>query len=73
MTTCLLSCNSLLIRIHSCFESLGIMVVYNCLNSCLYILLSTLNFDLMHNILFFSQIVFDELITKGGQNVYKIG
>jgi hypothetical protein len=31
------------------------------------------NFDLMYNILFFSQIVFDKFITKGGEIVHKIG
>jgi hypothetical protein len=31
------------------------------------------NFDLMHNIIFFSQIVFDEFIAKGGEIVYKVG
>jgi hypothetical protein len=31
------------------------------------------NFDLMHNILFFSQIVVDEFIAKGGDIVHKVG
>jgi hypothetical protein len=31
------------------------------------------NFDLMHIILFFSQFVFDEFITKEGENVHKVG
>jgi hypothetical protein len=31
-----------LVRIHSCFANLGIMVEYNCLNTCLYTLWSTL-------------------------------
>jgi hypothetical protein len=31
------------------------------------------NFDLMHNILFFSRFVFDELIAKGGEIVHKVG
>jgi hypothetical protein len=31
------------------------------------------NFDLMHSIVFFSRIVFDEFIAKGGQIVYKVG
>jgi hypothetical protein len=30
------------------------------------------NFDLMYNILFFSQFVFDEFITKGGEIVHKV-
>jgi hypothetical protein len=30
------------------------------------------NFDLMHNISFFSRIVFDEFITKGGEIVHKV-
>jgi hypothetical protein len=31
------------------------------------------NFDLMHNISFFSQFVFDEFIAKRGENVHKVG
>jgi hypothetical protein len=31
------------------------------------------NFDLMHIISFFSQFVFDEFITKGGEYVHKVG
>jgi hypothetical protein len=31
------------------------------------------NFDLMHSIPCFSQIVFDEFIAKGGENVHKVG
>jgi hypothetical protein len=31
------------------------------------------NFDLMHNISFFSLIVFDEFIAKGGEYVHKVG
>jgi hypothetical protein len=73
MAICLLSCNGLLVRIHSCFACLGIMVVYNWLNTCLYILWSTLNFDLMHSIAFLSQNVFDKFIAKGGENVHKVG
>jgi hypothetical protein len=49
------------------------MVVYNCLNTYLYILWSTLNFDLMHNISLFSRIVFDEFFAKGGENMHKVG
>jgi hypothetical protein len=30
------------------------------------------NFDLMHIISCFSQFVFDEFITKGGENVHKV-
>jgi hypothetical protein len=30
------------------------------------------NFDLMHSILYFSQIVFDEFIANGGENVHKV-
>jgi hypothetical protein len=30
------------------------------------------NFDLMHSILFFSWIVFDEFIVKGGEIVHKV-
>jgi hypothetical protein len=31
------------------------------------------NFDLMHNISFFSQFVFDEFIAKGGEYGHKVG
>jgi hypothetical protein len=31
------------------------------------------NFDLMHSISFFSQIVFDEIIAKGGEIMHKVG
>jgi hypothetical protein len=31
------------------------------------------NFDLMHNISFFSRFVFDEFIAKGGEYVHKVG
>jgi hypothetical protein len=31
------------------------------------------NFDLMHSISSFSQIVFDEFIAKGGEIVHKVG
>jgi hypothetical protein len=31
------------------------------------------NFDLMHNISFFSRFVFDEFIAKGGEIVHKLG
>jgi hypothetical protein len=31
------------------------------------------NFDLMHNISFFSRIVFDEFIAKGGEILHKVG
>jgi hypothetical protein len=31
------------------------------------------NFDLMHSISFFCQIVFDEFIAKGGEIVHKAG
>jgi hypothetical protein len=31
------------------------------------------NFDLMHSISFFSWIVFDEFIAKGGEIVHKVG
>jgi hypothetical protein len=30
------------------------------------------NFDLMHNISFFSQFMFDEFIAKGGEYVHKV-
>jgi hypothetical protein len=38
MATCLLSCYGLLVRIHSCFASIDMMIMYNCSNTCLYIL-----------------------------------
>jgi hypothetical protein len=38
MATCLLSLYGLFVWIHSCFTSSGIMVEYNCLNTCLYTL-----------------------------------
>jgi hypothetical protein len=47
--------------------------VYNCLNTCLYDLWSTLILDLMHSISFFSQFVFDEFIAKGGEYGHKVG
>jgi hypothetical protein len=31
------------------------------------------NFDLMHSISFFSRIVFDEIIAKGGEIMHKVG
>jgi hypothetical protein len=31
------------------------------------------NFDLIHSISFFSQIVFDEFVAKGGEIVHKVG
>jgi hypothetical protein len=31
------------------------------------------NFDLMHSISFFSRIMFDEFITKGGEIMQKVG
>jgi hypothetical protein len=31
------------------------------------------NFDLMHSISFFSQIVIDEFIARGGEIVHKVG
>jgi hypothetical protein len=31
------------------------------------------NFNLMHSISYFSRIVFDEFIAKGGENVHKVG
>jgi hypothetical protein len=38
---------------------------YNCSNTCLYALWSTLILILMHSISFFSWFVFDEFIVKG--------
>jgi hypothetical protein len=47
--------------------------MHNCLNPCLYALWSTLILNLTHSISFFSQFVFDEFITKGGEIMYKFG
>jgi hypothetical protein len=41
--------------------------------TCLLSLMLHPNFNLMHNILFFFWIVFDEFITKGGEIVHKVG
>ena len=46
---------------------------YNCLNTCLYALGSTLILILMHSISFFSWFVFDEFIAKGGEYGHKVG
>jgi hypothetical protein len=46
---------------------------YNCLNACLYALWSTLVLILMHSISFFSRIVFDKFIVKGGEYGHKVG
>jgi hypothetical protein len=42
MAIYLLSYNGLFMRGHSCFVSLGMIMVYNCSNTCLYILWRTL-------------------------------
>jgi hypothetical protein len=73
MATCLLSPCGLFVMIHSCFASLGIMVEYNCLNTCVVYLVKYPNFDLMDSISFFSHIVFDEFIAKEGEIVHKVG
>jgi hypothetical protein len=44
MATCLLSCYGLFVRIHSYFTSLGMLMVYNYSNTCLYAMWSTLIF-----------------------------
>jgi hypothetical protein len=46
---------------------------YNCSNTCLYALWSTLILNLMYNITFFSWFVFDEFIVKGGEYGHKVG
>jgi hypothetical protein len=46
---------------------------YNCSNTCLYVLGSTLMLILMHIITFFSWFVVDEFITKGGEYEHKVG
>jgi hypothetical protein len=45
---------------------------YNCSNTCLHALWSTLILILMHNISFFSWFVFDEFIVKGGEYGHKV-
>jgi hypothetical protein len=72
MATGLLFCYGLFVRIHSCFASLGILMVYNCTNTCLYALWSTLILDLMHIISFFSRFMFDEFIANGGEYGHKL-
>jgi hypothetical protein len=67
MATCLLSCYGLFMKIHSCFVSLGMLIVHNYLNTCLYALWNTLILIFVHNISFFSQFVFDVFIAKGGE------
>jgi hypothetical protein len=52
--------------IHSYFASLGMMMDIIVKYLLVYIVKHP-NFDLMHNISFFSRIVFDEFITKGGK------
>jgi hypothetical protein len=47
--------------------------VYNCSNTCLYALSSTLMLILMHSISFYSRFVFDEFIAKGGEYGHKVG
>jgi hypothetical protein len=73
MTTYLLSCYGLFVRIHFCFCKSWHNNVYNCLNTCLYALWSILILNLMYNISFFSQFVFDEFIAKEGEYVHKVG
>jgi hypothetical protein len=46
---------------------------YNCSNTCVYVLRSTLILILMHSISFFSQYVFDEFIAKGVEYGHKVG
>jgi hypothetical protein len=46
---------------------------YNCSNTCLYALCSTLILILMHSTSFFSWFVFDEFIAKGGEYGHKVG
>jgi hypothetical protein len=48
------------------------LMVYNYSNNFLVCHVNHLNFDLMHSISFFSRIVFDEFIAKGGENVHKV-
>jgi hypothetical protein len=46
---------------------------YNCSNTCVYALCSTLILILMHSISFFSRFVFDGFIAKGGEYGHKVG
>jgi hypothetical protein len=46
---------------------------YNCSNTCLYALRSTLILILIHSISFFSWFMFDEFIVKGGEYWHKVG
>jgi hypothetical protein len=48
-------------------------MVYNYSNTCLYALWITIILDLIHNIPFFSQFVFDEFIAKGGEYGHNVG
>jgi hypothetical protein len=63
MSTYLLSGNGLFVMIHSYFTSLDIMMCI-IIKYLLVCLVKHRNFDLMHSISFFSQIMFDEFITK---------
>jgi hypothetical protein len=72
LSSWLLACY-LFVMIHSYLSSIGTMVEYSCLNTCLYTLWSTLIFYLMHSISFFPPIVFDKFIAKGGEIVHKVG
>jgi hypothetical protein len=45
---------------------------YNCSNTCLYALWSTLSLILMHSSSFFSRFMFDEFIVKGGEYGHKV-
>jgi hypothetical protein len=63
MSTYLLSGNGLFVMIHSYFTSLDIMICI-IIKYLLVCLVKHRNFDLMHSISFFSQIMFDEFITK---------
>jgi hypothetical protein len=42
------------------------VIEYNCLNTCVVYHVKHPNLDLMHSNSFFSRIVFDEFIAKGG-------
>jgi hypothetical protein len=72
MATCLLSCYGLFMRIHYYFTTLGMLMVYNCSNTYLYALWSTVILDLMYSISFFSRFMFDEFIVQGGEYGHKV-
>jgi hypothetical protein len=72
MTTCLLSRYGLLWGFTLVFCKSWHNGVHNYLNTCLYVLWSTLILILKQSISLFSQFVFDEFIAKGGEYGHKV-